>query len=1208
MQYILGFDLGPTSIGWAIVELNPDGKPIRLVDANSRIFLSMVEADTKVPKNKNRREKRSMRTQVKRYKLRRSRLISLLTERGFFGDEPLDPRNWEGKLNHIGNPFELRAEALERELTAMELARVFLHLFKRRGYKSNRGAKFDPLLAALREEGIRFNLENSGPSGEEDEADQSNEKMRETEKVLNGIRLLRQMMRETQWKPGQSCQTIAQLMVRLKEKEKWNEPRRPHTITRLELTKKGKEFPYHLYAPRELYDEEFHLIWERQARHHRELLTSELKLEIYQSIFSQNQLQSQRRKVGKCTLEMTKSRAAKALLEAQEFLLLEDLNKLAYSLPKKFGETDLEDEQRKAILKALADPEKLNAKGQLSWVEVKRIVGLPSKAKFNLERTSKNGLRGNRTHLSMLQTIPGKWPPLGEGRRPGESFAPLQIQLVQELVHIEDKKALFNRLTNRYQLPKSRNPWSFTNEEAFNLVTLELDEGYVKHCLHVIRKMLPSMRQGLMYSNAVQEAGCQRRDQIQERGCERLPEPPDVANPIVQKALFETRRVMNALIEKYGKPALVRIEMARDMKASKEHRVEMEKRQRENQKINDDVAKRIGKLAIEYPNLGIRVSREAIIKYKLWQEQGESCAYSYAENNHDRKISDLMLFDGTVEIDHIYPLSISLDDSYMNKVLCFRSENAQKGRETPWQAWHGTEKYNAILRRFDRTNLPSYPPEKLRRLKDDKFDANANFVAAQLNDTRYICVAVRNYLMTLGYNDQELQVSRGKMTAELRKLWGLSNILPRHKEEDEETDVETGKIGEKESAKKKDRGDHRHHAIDAIVTALVDRSVFGDLMRRYRYRENHDAWPDESLECPIPDLRFQAQRILMSNVVSHAAKRKVWGRLHDELPFGLGTYIDKSVPLKKLLRQPSIIRCESDGAPGKTLDGGERWIADGDVRATLQQWLDGYERMNNAKRKHYPMPMSADGKEIVVVDVANRCFVKRANVDTALAKVGNDPGKKTWIVDQGVRNVLISWLRSHKPTDVLIDPPRMPRKDGDMEKAHPILSVRLASKASSMVRFKDRPQIFDKGSNHHVVIFKRIWPDGVIERRGIFVDMLEAARRTRDLPIVRKDPMQLRQIDSAINPDEWKFEMALCSQDMVLWDDVDIQKRYPTYQQFGPQIYRLQKMTDQEITFRHFSVTSTGDKRGRIICSPNTMRCRKIRISSLGEWEVVGND
>ena len=133
-----------------------------------------------------------------------------------------------------------------------------------------------------------------------------------------------------------------------------------------------------------------------------------------------------------------------------------------------------------------------------------------------------------------------------------------------------------------------------------------------------------------------------------------------------------------------------------------------------------------------------------------------------------------------------------------------------------------------------------------------------------------------------------------------------------------------------------------------------------------------------------------------------------------------------------------------------------------------------------------------------------------------------------------------------------------------------------------------------------------------MERKGVFVDMLEAAKRarsTRDLPIIRTDSAQLLAIDTTINPEQWKFDMALCAQDMVLWDE----KAAPAeHNPLGPPIYRLQKRSGPNISliFRHFSVTSTADTDGRgiIRCSPNTLACQKIQIDPLGKWEAAGGD
>lgn len=1221
MAYAWGLDLGTTSIGWAVVELDEEQKARRLEDANSRIFLSMVEAKTKLPKNQNRRAKRLMRRQVARYKGRREALLALLHEHQFFAGlttPQLCAQDWEKVLNELGNPFLLRTNALEEKLSLAQLGRVFIHLLRRRGYKSNRGIKFAALLKYVKECGFNPQFDDRDQAEGEDEKKEKGS-IDETGKVLHGIELLQAALKNTMWKGGESCKTVAQLMVKLRAQNQRAQPLRPYTHTKIEQNKKGKEQVYHLYTTREMLEQEFALIWDKQKEFYPQVLSEGLKASIFHAIFQQrNPLEHlARRNVGRCSLELNRSRAARALLEAQEFLMLESLNHLKYSMPRRSRELELTDEQRHAILQALNDPSKLNAKGQLSWAEVKKVAQLDKGVKFNLEASSKNGLSGNQTQLAMLRTIPGHWQKLAGPAQAGETFSALQKQLVTDLLFIDDKVALFKRLTNHYQLPPQRNPWHFSAAQAFQLITMQLPEGYVKHCLHVIKRLLPALRRGLRYDLAVQEGGFLRRDQMQVKAADKLGPAPELANPIVQKALYEIRRVVNALLQKYGRPAFIRLEMARDIKASKAHRKEIEARQKKQQKSNQEAADAIRDFAARNPDLGLRVTEENITRYKLWLEQGKNCAYSWSEQSHDRHISQAQLFTAAVEIDHIYPRSQSLDNSYLNKVLCFRMENQDKGQRTPFQAWGQTEKYKAILRRFDRNLLSSYPAEKLRRLKDDQYNPGADFAAAQLNDTRYICVAVRNYLAQLGFDDQHLQVSRGQMTAELRKLWGLKNVLPRIAEElvkneatasgqEQESDDEEegGTDAKSKEGKKKDRRDHRHHAVDAIVTALVDLKVYKNLQERYRYFEEHGRWPQDNFPCPIPDLRQQAQNILHKNVVSHSCNRKVRGGLHNELPFGLGTYLERGMSIKKLLAEPAIILAE----PGDELSQ-TAWIADPDLRTVLRGWLQAYLATEQGKRKRFPPPILPDGRVLETVDVTRRCFVKRDSVEKALRLLANNPGKNTWIVDQGTRQILQEWKNTHALQELATDPPRMRRKDGQREKAAPILSVRLACLASGMVRFKDRPQVFAKESNHHVVIFKKLEANGKVQRKGVFVDMLEAARRARELPIIRKDPAQLLQQEPELDLTGWEFEMALCSQDMVWWD-VEADKEYDAaHQTLGPPIYRLQKMSgaNNSLVFRHYSVTASadGDSYGVLRRRPNTLCARKIHISSLGEWEFV---
>ena len=175
--------------------------------------------------------------------------------------------------------------------------------------------------------------------------------------------------------------------------------------------------------------------------------------------------------------------------------------------------------------------------------------------------------------------------------------------------------------------------------------------------------MLPFLRQGKICPDARQAAGY-GFEQDMGGTVDRLGPPPEIPNPIVQKGLHELKRVINAIVAEYGKPDTIRIEMARDLEMNTKRYKEQEKQRIENMKANEEAVKHWQDVAEKNPGLGMKrcLSRDDKIKYRLWKEQRECCAYS------NRTINLVDLFSDQVEVDHILPFSRTWDDSYMNKV------------------------------------------------------------------------------------------------------------------------------------------------------------------------------------------------------------------------------------------------------------------------------------------------------------------------------------------------------------------------------------------------------------------------------------------------------------------------------------------------------------------------------------------------------------
>ena len=136
-KLVLGLDLGPNSIGWALVNDDPDGpKNAKLVDLGVRVFPEGVDAfDTskESSRNEDRRVARGLRRQVQRRVRRRRYLRQALIESGLWPNDATAETELYGL-----DPYELRCRALSEPLTPHEIGRVLLHLNQRRGFLSNR--------------------------------------------------------------------------------------------------------------------------------------------------------------------------------------------------------------------------------------------------------------------------------------------------------------------------------------------------------------------------------------------------------------------------------------------------------------------------------------------------------------------------------------------------------------------------------------------------------------------------------------------------------------------------------------------------------------------------------------------------------------------------------------------------------------------------------------------------------------------------------------------------------------------------------------------------------------------------------------------------------------------------------------------------------------------------------------------------------------
>ncbi len=814
-RLVLGLDIGSNSIGWALIALE-DGKPKRFIDIGVRIFNRGVEDKVPTPKNAKRRLARLSRRVVQRRSRRRRRLESYLSKLQLLPAELKDYSQRERTLNALGDPYELRAKALDEELTPYELGRVFLHLVQRRGFLSNRKTAMGDLVD---DPDVMEILDK------EDQEDVTGLKTEEGQ-FKQQIASLREAIRTSKHR------TLGEYLFKSKDLD-----------SKRNRLRNGGD----LRTDRAMYRQELHQIWEVQEKFH-SLLNDDVREQIEEIIFFQRPLKLKADRVGKCSLEVRNKRCADARLEFQEFRYLQDVNNLSYLDPYTDKIAQLSVEQKNTLL-PLFEKNKT-----VSYPKIRKILGFDKSYVFNLEAAENKKLKGNLTSLSIENVMPD-WDQYEQEKK---------ALLVEDLLSIKKKSALFKRLQTH---------WKFSAEQAISLSLLEFEEGHSNLSLKAIRKLLPFLRNGMRYDEARVAAGYGYEDK-ESKALDKLPAPPPIPNPIVNRGMSEVRKLVNAIIKTYGKPDILRVEMARDLEMNTKRYKQFTSRQNKNTKANQNAEEQWTEVAQANPHLKLRKypSRDDKIKFRLWEDQDRLCAYSC------RPISMTQLFSQDTETDHIIPYSFSLDDSYMNKVVCFAQENRNKSQQTPIDAFgRSGEKWDQITAALSRWDKSLHSKKERFYKRENEIDKD--FQSSQLTDTRYIAREALSYLGLLG---SDVTTTKGIMTSWLRHQWGLNSLIS---EVDE-----------------KDRSDHRQHAIDAAITACIDRPFYQTLVRLAKDIETSQAgltMRDLHTDEPWSEFRDELQIRINTMMISHQTSSKIQGPLHEETGVGfvegVGTVYRKDV-------------------------------------------------------------------------------------------------------------------------------------------------------------------------------------------------------------------------------------------------------------------------------------------------------------------------
>lgn len=795
---ILGLDIGPNSIGWAMLYDGKDGKPAAIIESGVRVFKAGLD-DLKMDgrgklRNIARREARGRRRLIERRKRRLSNLAQALQRFGLlpadynFDDAQQRHLSFEEIDKKLGSPYNLRSRALDEKLEMVELGRAIYSLAKRRGFLSNRKSQ------------VKDEKEERGIKKEISDLEEAI--------VKSGARTL-----------GEYFSRIDTSTQRIRAK----------------------------YTSRKMHLTEFECIWNKQKEYYPETLNDNYQKKIRKLIFYQRPLRNQRELVGQCELEPVCKRAPWALIQAQRFRYLQILNNLRVYESSRYKERMLSEDEYSLLA------EVLETKGDMTFPKIRELLKLPKNAKFNLELGGEKKIPGNRTTSKLIKIFGNeRWQSLS---------GPERETVVEDLRSIVKEETLKRRGVKKWRLDK---------DKAEELSKLKLEEGHCRFSRQVIDRLIPLLEKGVSLQTAIKELYPQRFEHV-GKPLDILPpveskHMPELRNPIVERSLTELRRLVNSITKRLGKPDITRVELARELRQTSKQREKTTKQNRINESARQKAAERILKeTGIENP------SRTDILKVLLAEECNWECPYTGKQIKLSSLIGDFTQFD----IEHIIPFDRCLDNSYMNKTLCYAEENRKvKHKRTPYEAYHGTDKWNDITEsvkrfkgnaRYAKLQRFQMKPEDVQKLID-------NFTERQLNDTRWASKWAKKYLGLLygGVNDdgidgqgkRKVQAVTGQVTAHIRGVWGLNRILG--------------------DDFKKSRDDHRHHAIDAIVVALADAGkvkMLSDASRRageagYRL---YDDVPQ-----PWDGFYEEVKNIIGKIVVSHRVSRRVRGPMHQE--------------------------------------------------------------------------------------------------------------------------------------------------------------------------------------------------------------------------------------------------------------------------------------------------------------------------------------
>ena len=1047
---------------------------------------------------------------------------------------------------------------------------------------------------------------------------------------------------------------------------------------------------------RQDYLDEFEAIWEKQAQYHPEL-TPELKKDIRDIIiFYQRPLKSQKGLVSFCEFESRQIEVnvdGKQKLRTigckvcpkssplfQEFKIWHTLHSLIVKEKKTNAERFLYQEEKETLFA------ELNIKETLSKLDALKLLYKNYKdLDLNYDK-----IEGNRTQAALFKAYQTIISMTGHGEY---DFSKMMSDEVMEIVegvfsglgyntnilHFDAENELFDKYMgcmlwhllysyegdksstgNKSLIDKIFKLCGFEKEYASIIANIIFQPDYGSLSTKAIRKILPRMKEGNEYSLACEYAGYRHsqrsltKDELDNKvykdHLDLLPRN-SLRNPVVEKILNQMINVVNFVVDAYGKPDEIRIELARELKKSSKERKEM------TMAINKTTADHEKYRQILQKEFGLtNVTRNDIIRYKLYLELKSNGYKTLYSNTY---IPQEKLFSKEFDIEHIIPKAKLFDDSFSNKTLESRRVNIEKSNLTA---------YDYVLGVYDEKGINDYEirienlyksgiisKAKRDKLMMKEVDIPSGFIERDLRDSQYIAKKAREILEELV---KFVVPTTGTITDRLREDWQLIDVM-------QELNWEKyDKLGLTEIVKDKDgreirrikdwtkRNDHRHHAMDALTVAFTKRSYIQYLNnlnarsdksgsiyaieQKELYRDKHGKLRFNP-PMPLDVFRAEAKRQLENTLISIKARNKVLtqnvnitktkktesgyrkkvqltprGQLHNETFYGaIKWYVPKlesvgsgfnveqiALVANKRYREALLTRLAACGNDPKKAFTGKNSLEKNPLyldELHTQQVPTKVKTVTLETVYTTRKDISSDLKIEKVIDRKVRSILKER-----LKEFGGDPKKAFSNLDANP-----IWLNKEKGISIK----RVTITA--VSKAEPLHAKRdhFGKYILDANGAKQPVDYVNTGNNHHVAIYRD--EKGVLQER--VVSFYEAtASASVGLPVVDKEYRK---------SEGWTFLFSMKQNEYFVFpnekngfnpNEIDLMDP-DNYALISPNLFRVQKITSKDYVFRHHLETTVEDRKElqnitwkRFQSLTNLDKLVKVRVNHIGQIVSVG--